>query len=707
MSRSTSREVGKNLSRGSSLKWLVIPLVSAIGLILLHYLHNLRYWGLSSWSGLLGIGIIGIWRWSWLCLHIIRSKIYQHIVFPRWRAKANAIPIKSLPPICFVVPTYKEKTWISQRVFKAIATEAKTLDRPVIVLVNSSSDRENAFIKKIIQSEDPELKHVRPIFMTQKDGKRKAMADSLRHLAALDLPPNTIVALMDGDSEIASGTLRKCLPFFKMFPKMGALTTDEMPIVKGSYTFSEWFHLRFSQRNYQMSSVALSNKVLCLTGRFSLFRSEAALHPSFAAQLENDTLDDWLWGEFKFLSGDDKTTWYWLLRRGYEMIYVPDAVIYSIETISGSLWERAYQNMRRWYGNMLRNSDRAIELGPKTNGFFIWLCLLDQRISMWTSLITPSLIIMTVIQGQWIAAGAISAWVICSRPVVLTTFFWGRQSQLKPIHLPLFIASQWISAVVKIWTQMNLAQQKWSNRGNQSISSTGRGIEKFMKTKTSGLLLVSQVFSFVVIIFWLNGLVSPAEDLTVLWRKHIHQTTEKIELPTEIIQARDRGIVANDNEDDSPALQNLINSTSTENKVTIELPLGEIDLDRPIEINRSNITLKGQGIGVTVLRTRFDRSVGDFAIALRPVNSADSSTLLNNVQLQDFSLSQASPLDSVIIEKVEGATLKDLNLETPSRHSLVLRDTKNVRLKYVALHKNGNEEQILKQNAIDTDIYGF
>ncbi len=76
---------------------------------------------------------------------------------------------------------------------------------------------------------------------------------------------------MDGDSELTPGTLRKCLPLFRMFPKMGALTTDELPIVTGSYLFSEWFHLRLAQRHYQMSSVSLSRKVMCLTGRFSLF----------------------------------------------------------------------------------------------------------------------------------------------------------------------------------------------------------------------------------------------------------------------------------------------------------------------------------------------------------------------------------------------------------------------------------------------------
>jgi hypothetical protein len=45
--------------------------------------------------------------------------------------------------------------------------------------------------------------------------------------------------------------------------------------------------------------------------------------------------------------------------------------------------------MRRWFGNMLRASGRAIALGPRQVGLFAWWCLIDQRISMWTPLLLP------------------------------------------------------------------------------------------------------------------------------------------------------------------------------------------------------------------------------------------------------------------------------------------------------------------------------
>ncbi|MGB7314345.1 MAG: glycosyltransferase, partial [Nodosilinea sp.] len=249
---------------------LLLLLISVFGFFGLYMLQNPGH--LASWDifGLISLGFIGIWRWSWFAVRMIRAKFYLYGLFPRWRRAANAVPVEHLPHMCFLVPTYREQPWISERVFQAIAREAKTLAQPITVLVSSSSDDENKAISQILEQADPGLRSIRLIQMTQKDGKRKAMADGLRELALHDLPDDTVIALMDGDSELGQGVLRQCLPFFRLFPKIGALTTDEIPIVEGSSLFSEWFHLRFAQRHSQMCSDALSRKVMCLTGRFSL-----------------------------------------------------------------------------------------------------------------------------------------------------------------------------------------------------------------------------------------------------------------------------------------------------------------------------------------------------------------------------------------------------------------------------------------------------
>jgi glycosyltransferase Alg8 len=451
-----------------------------------------------------------------------------------------------------------------------------------------------------------------------------------------------------------------------------------------------------------MCSVSLSQKVMCLTGRFSLFRSEAALDSTFADILENDTLDDWLWGKFKFLSGDDKSTWYWLLQRGYDMLYIPDVIVYSIETISGSLMNRAYQNMRRWYGNMLRNSDRAIGLGPKKNGWFMWWCLIDQRLSFWYSLVTPGSLLICLLQANWLLAGLIASWILFTRPLMLTVIFWGRQSQLKPIHLPIFILSQWSSCLIKIWTQMNLAQQKWSNRGNQSISADGSGWRRVAKVGTSRYLYISQLFFFGVILFSLAGILNPMQDLAGLWwnKQVVAQTA-----PAQIIEAIDYGIVPTDGKDDSAPLQALIAKLPAQGKVQINLPIGELDFFRPLEINRSKTIIKGQGVGRTILQGRFGDKMGEAVLLIRPLahplsqaaltNSQatkDSRNKVQNVQLSGFTLrhlppqaAAASTVDSIVLENVVQSSLKNLQLEKGLGYSLVLRKTKDVKVEYVGM----------------------
>ncbi|MEM1252962.1 MAG: glycosyltransferase [Cyanobacteria bacterium P01_H01_bin.21] len=678
--------VTRHRTMGDYINMAAFLALFGVGLSGLYLLQNSGQLAIWNIFGLVSLGFVGIWRWSWFLLRMVRARYYLHRAFPKWRRRADAVPVEALPHMCFLVPTYKEQPWITERVFKAIVAEAKTLAQPTTVLVNSSSDDENAAIKAIVEREDPRLEWVQLVLMTQNEGKRKAMADSLRHLSQLDLPEDTVIALMDGDSELLPGTLRRCLPFFQLFPKMGALTTDELPVVKGSYFFSEWFHLRFAQRHMQMCSDSLSHKVMCLTGRFSLFRAEAALQPSFAGQLEQDYLNDWLWGRFKFLSGDDKSTWYWLLRHKYDMLYVPDAIVNSIESLSGSVVDRAYNNMRRWYGNMLRNNGRAIGLGPITTGWFTWYSLCDQRISFWTCLITPGFLLISLLQGYWKAAAIVVFWVICSRSLMLMLTFWGRISTLKLIHLPLLLLSQWGGSLVKIWTQMNLAQQKWTNRGSQSVSAHGEGLERTVKVGTSRLLLYVQLFVFGIFLCWLTGNLNPAWDIAGL------QLTRQSIVPQtpQVVEVMDYGIWPSDGQDDSRAFQALLDQLSKDlpddQPVELILPIGEIDLLEPVTIGRSQLTLRGQGPDRTILAAQFDRSTANAVLMVQPAHSSTLEQIhFTGFTLRSTDTAAVAQLDGIRLQQVVDSSLRNLAIAPTVREPLTLDNTDNVTVEKIVV----------------------
>lgn len=666
--------------------------ISALGL---YGLYLLRDPGRIQQAGLWAVisaGALGTWRWCWFVLQVLRSRFYAYWVFPKWRRRANRIDQQEVPSVGIVVPTFREEPWITERVFSAIAREAQTLSKP-ITLVAVTTAEEIVAIEGILRSIDPELRMIKYISLLDAGtGKRTALANGLRTLATVPLIPD-IVCLMDGDAIISEGAVRKCLPFFKMLPKLGGLTTDEKATVVGSKFFGDWLDLRFAQRHLYMCSHSLSRKVLCLTGRYSLYRSEAALNPSFANLLENDTLQDWLWGEFKFLSGDDKSTWYWLLRAGYDMIYVPDVMVETIETVKGNVPLRMYQNMRRWFGNMLRNGSRAMALGPIRVGWYPWYCLLDQRLSFWTGLVTPTLLLIYLLQGNWTGFVLILCWIMFTRPLRMLIYQWQREAILKPIHVLQDLLGQWSSSLIKIYTQMNLAQQKWSNRGNQSRSAAGTGLKRWLKQGNSQFLLAAQGFTFVICLLYLVGSLSPYADIQAWWWRQ--QQPVAVEQPVQILQAANYGVKPDDNVDDTPALQQLLDKLPSEGRIQINLPPGELILSQSLILDRSHTALKGQGQSRSILH--LTNESGDAVITAAP---RDGAQPLEDVKLSSLTLLRDSAEGvSLIVRNANRTWLSNLQFRGSGTHALILEKVKNTRLESLAFDGSFSQSPIARRDS--------
>src|SRR5690606_2821668 len=218
-------------------------------------------------------------------------------------------------------------------------------------------------------------------------GKRDGLAQGFRAISRHQPDSRAVVAVVDGDTVLSPGVVRKTAPYFTLFDNLGGLTTNEFCEVRGSYVMQEWHKLRFAQRHINMCSMALSKRVLTLTGRMSVFRAEVVTNPGFISDVENDQLEHWRLGRFKFLTGDDKSSWYSLMRLGYDTFYVPDATIHTVEHPPEKSFIKASRKlMFRWYGNNLRQNSRALGLGMRRLGAFTSVVLLDQRVSMWTSL---------------------------------------------------------------------------------------------------------------------------------------------------------------------------------------------------------------------------------------------------------------------------------------------------------------------------------
>jgi glycosyltransferase Alg8 len=445
------------------------------------------------------LGFIGMWRYLWLITHCIRAAVYEYLVYPKMQFQASQLPEeqKYADRVFFLIPTWKEKPAVTRRMLQSVLTEAADIPSEVYVFVNSGSEEEDDLFREVYR-EFKGADNVKMEYIRQVGGKRQGMADCLYRLSEFDIHDSDIVALMDGDTVLGRGIMRRCLPLFGLRPKLDAITTDNISVTEGHWLYRKWYTLRFSMRHRYMKSLSLSNQLQVLTGRFSLFRARECVKSEFIASLENDRIKHWLHGEIQFVTGDDKSTWYTLLKKGSEMLYVPDAIIYCMEDSGPRPFRTSIQKMHRWFGNMLRNNGRAIGLGLATQRPFVWWCHVDQRLSMYTSLLGP---LSAIWAAVWLSPYYLLIYcilVLMVRTVyILILSFEGHRLSL--VDIPMLLYTQWIGSIVKIYTLFHLHHQKWdSHRTNMDGEKDGEPFLDFLIPKLEMTLSYVALMVFVI-----------------------------------------------------------------------------------------------------------------------------------------------------------------------------------------------------------------
>ena len=429
------------------------------------------------------IGLLGIWRYGWWFTHAVRAVIYGRLVYPKMKRQGEEIWASGWRPrhMHFMMTTHREHREITEMVVRSIVREITSSGVPGTIWLGSSDRFDEDIIENFLKREAGEVDITLRIIRQNVSGKRAAIGLVLRAMCRLPVLDDDLVIFMDGDFVLSEGAVGRCMPLFKLYPDLQACTTDEEVICIGPRWIETWLKMRFSQRRLAMQSHALSGRVLTLTGRMSVFRAKNLKQLEFIRLLEADHLEHWLSGKFRFLSGDDKSTWYYLLKHNSHMRYVPDALGYTIEVIEGSGMERMVQNFRRWSGNMLRNGSRAIKLGPRAMPFFIWWCLVDQRLSMWTMLVSPVLAVSAAFLVGFSYLISYLVIIALSR-LLLSMFLFSYSRKVEMSYPGILYLNQLINASVKVYCIFRLSKQRWSNRGNQTAGADGSQLLELYRT---------------------------------------------------------------------------------------------------------------------------------------------------------------------------------------------------------------------------------
>lgn len=411
------------------------------------------------------IGAVGMWRYSLGIVHFLRAMWFSWVQFPRDRRKARALGDEGLPShVYLLITSFRIEPTTTAKVYRAAFREALRCGAPATIVASIVEMGDEHLIRALWEKVDPQGRLRLKIVRIPGTGKRDGLAHGFRAISRDMPPPDAVAAVIDGDTVLDEGVIRKSAPYFKLFPNVGALTTNEFCSVEGSALMREWHRLRFAQRHLNMCSMALSHRVLTLTGRMSMFRASIITSPEFIHDVQHDALDHWRLGHFKFLTGDDKSSWFSLMRQGHDTYYVPDASINTVEHPPDSSFLRSsLKLMFRWYGNSLRQNSRATSLGISQLGGFCWYVLWDQRISMWTSLFG---LFVSVVGAMYYGAAIFVGyllWIGLTR-LVLTLLLRLTGHRVGPAFPALLYYSQIVGSLVKIYVFNRLDRQSWTRQ---------------------------------------------------------------------------------------------------------------------------------------------------------------------------------------------------------------------------------------------------
>jgi len=471
------------------------------------------------------VGFLAIWRYSWGLLHFIRSLIYRHIIFPRYRARASKNIDELMPSkIYLMVTSFRIQSETAIRSFRAAISEAINCGVPTTVVASIVELADERLVIEMFNSMNVPDRVELHIVRVPGSGKRDGLAQAFRAISRDLPPPDAIVAVIDGDTILLEGCVRRSVPFFKSIPNLGGITTDEDCEVKAEGFIKSWLSFRFAQRHISMASWSLSKKLSTLTGRMSMFRADIISDPEFINEVQDDHVEHWRFGRLKFLTGDDKSSCFHLIKKKFDLLYLPDVLVKTIEhPPSPSFIKSSTILMMRWSGNMLRTNSRLLSLGPRTTGFFIWWCLMDQRISMWTALTGPVFVVFMVMKYSVNFIYIYIVWIALTRWIMSLMLLSSRPILDWKYPFAMYFA-QIYGSMIKTYVLFRLNIQSWTRQKIKLKTSKGLG-DDALTALCSNLFHIISIVCFIAVVGYLSGAFKLPEGIFSL-KKHYFDILE-------------------------------------------------------------------------------------------------------------------------------------------------------------------------------------
>jgi mannuronan synthase len=437
--------------------WLSLYIL-ALAALALHAPDTL--WQAQVRDFVIVLAVLGAWQYGWGAVHLARGLWYGHVVFPRWRRAADQSGAAGTAShVYIVIATSRVRGETTARVYQAAIAEAIRYARPATIVAGVGELADQRWVKRAFLQMNPPPE-IRLAFVRRPAiRKRQLMACSLRAVSRMRPSRDAAVVLLDGDVLLTAGSLARSLPFLQLMPDVDGIITDEEGIVAGSPVVRAWHSLRAAQRHQTMSSLGLSRRLPQVTGRMSIHPARVATDPGFITSLEQGHLGHARERPAPLRTGDDQSTWLWLLRRGQRMLYLPDARPVTIEHPPSA----ATRLMLRGSDDMAGRSSTAIALGPARVGLFTWWFLLERRVSLWTPLIGLVIALLFALGKSVLFLYAYLLWVATTRLIHALLLLTARPA-ISGLYPPLLYVGQVCGALIEPYRLLRPGRQRRTAR---------------------------------------------------------------------------------------------------------------------------------------------------------------------------------------------------------------------------------------------------
>jgi glycosyltransferase Alg8 len=142
-------------------------------------------------------------------------------------------------------------------------------------------------------------------------------------------------------------------------------------------------------------------------------------------------------------------------------------------------------------------------------GLFTWWCLVDQRVSIWTSLTGPGIALLLSLVHAWSFALGYIVWIMLVR-LAATALLGSYRRRFSPLWPVLLYYNQILGALVKTYVASRLNRQSWVRQNITAGEPADRRQARHQR-RISTLIHVTKLAAFALLLaFYTRALPMPA-----------------------------------------------------------------------------------------------------------------------------------------------------------------------------------------------------